>query len=90
MPFTTQDFAGEIQRILAQEEAAGKTDVTLKSGDIHRRVGVYPASNHRMPCCCDAMKKQMSAGDEIVSEPPSGKGASLTVLYRLPRNTESL
>jgi 5-methylcytosine-specific restriction protein A len=49
-------------------------------------IGGYPgAGKHRMPVCCEAMRSEKRAGDEIVFEPPKGKGASLTIRYRLPR-----
>jgi 5-methylcytosine-specific restriction protein A len=38
-----------------------------------------------MPMCCQAMYKLKRASDEIVSAPPKGKGASLTIRYLLPR-----
>jgi 5-methylcytosine-specific restriction protein A len=35
--------------------------------------------------CCEVMRGEMRATDEVVDEPPSGQGASLTIRYRLPR-----
>lgn len=67
----------------AVERHADHVDVT--SGDLHRAVGGYPGSGHRMPSCCDVMHNEMQAHDEILSAPPSGKGATLTIRYRLPR-----
>lgn len=55
--------------------------VDINSGDIHRAVGGYPGKNHHMPTCCDVMYKLMKGTDEVVSSPPSGKGASLTIRY---------
>ncbi len=39
-----------------------------------------------MPICCHVMRKNMQRGDEVLWEPPSGVGASLTIRYLLPRN----
>jgi hypothetical protein len=38
-----------------------------------------------MPSCCQVMAQERRALDAIVAGPPSGKGATLTVRYRLPR-----
>jgi hypothetical protein len=69
------------------EEAAGRGDatVTVNAGDLHRRVGGYPASDHRMPTCCSVMHRAVGPGDLVIESPPSGRGASLTIEYRLPR-----
>ncbi|MBO4698645.1 hypothetical protein J5690_03425 [bacterium] len=57
--------------------------VDLTSGDVHRAVGGYPAKNgnHRMPVCCDVMSRAMRGDDEVLFEPPKGKGATLTIRY---------
>jgi tetratricopeptide (TPR) repeat protein len=66
-------------------ERAGRTFEDVVSGDLHRAVGDYPGPGHRMPLCCSVMTRAMRPGDRIVAEPPSGKGATLTIRYRLPR-----
>lgn len=40
--------------------------------------------------CCDAMRATMAAGDQIVTQPAGGRGASLTVRYGLPRSARQL
>ena len=36
--------------------------------------------------CCNVMYAEMVEGiDEVLSAPPSGQGASVTIEYRLPR-----
>jgi 5-methylcytosine-specific restriction protein A len=79
------DFAGELQKILADAKQRGLPNIRAKSGDLHRRVGGYPGSNHRMPMCCSAMRAMMKDGDIIVEQPPKGNGASLTLEYQLSR-----
>jgi len=68
---------------MASEE--GKPYVEVKSGELHSEVGSYPGSNHRMPVCCDVMRRNMKEGDEILQQPPKGKGANLVIRYKLPR-----
>jgi 5-methylcytosine-specific restriction protein A len=63
----------------------GLVAIDVNSGNLHRRVGGYPGSDHRMPMCCEAMYSAMNDGDSIVSQPESGKGASVIVRYKLPR-----
>jgi 5-methylcytosine-specific restriction protein A len=59
--------------------------VDINAGELHRAVGGYPGRSHRMPICCAAMREEMRAGDEGVTSPASGYGASLTIRYLLPR-----
>ena len=63
----------------------GERFVVVNAGDLHRRAGGYPGANHRMPVCFEVMRRLMASGDEIRQEPPRGNGATLTILYRLPR-----
>ncbi len=85
MPPNTDNFSRELRAILASAGKLGLRAVDVKAGDLHRRVGGYPGTDHRMPLCCGAMRQAMKAGDEVVRAPASGKGASLVVRYRLPR-----
>lgn len=82
---TADDFRRELQVMFAEGDRSGASSVTVRAGDLHRRVGGYPGRNHRMPVCCEVMRSAMGAGDRVIDEPPSGKGASLTIQYRLPR-----
>jgi 5-methylcytosine-specific restriction protein A len=38
-----------------------------------------------MPTCCNVMHQVMQEGDEMISGPDKGKGASFTIRYKLPR-----
>ena len=62
------------------------TFIELTSGNVHRDVGGYPGRNHRMVICCDVMYKRMAGNDEVISAPPSGKGATVTVRYYQKKN----
>ena len=59
--------------------------VVVTSGDLHRLVGGYPGRNHNMAGCCSVMMNMRRPGDKILAQPPSGKGATLTIRYVLPR-----
>lgn len=67
-------------------ERLGRDYVDVASGDLHREVGGYPGRSHAMPNCCSVLRQAMSSGDEILSEPPKGKGATLKIRYRIPRS----
>jgi hypothetical protein len=84
---TTDDFRTELSAQLQQAAATGAVSVDINAGELHRAVGGYPGGDtHRMPMCCIAMYDARKVGeDEIISRPPKGKGASLTIRYRLPR-----
>lgn len=77
------DFVKEIMKMqqVAKDEGAAYIDIV--SGDVHRKLGGYPGTNHRMPICCDAMYELMKPGDEIIEAPPKGKGATVKVRYYL-------
>lgn len=69
----------------AAASATGAKMLDLTSRDLHIDVGDYPGRNHAMPSCCATMRAAMRPGDEVLEQPPSGKGATLKIRYRLPR-----
>lgn len=80
------DFEATLAEAFTQAERAGQPHIDIQAGELHRDVGGYPGSNHRMPTCCGAMREAMQDGrDEILKEPEGGKGASLRIRYQLPR-----
>ena len=79
------EFRTGLQAHWARAEEGGASHVDVNAGDLHRGVGGYPGPDHRMPNCCQVMRGEMAAGDEVVESPPGGHGASLTIRYRLPR-----
>ncbi|WP_018466053.1 hypothetical protein [Calidithermus timidus] len=81
----TEDFRRALEEEFRQAASLGRTFVEVRAGDLHRKVGHYPSHNHRMPVACGAMYGEVRDGDEILSRPPKGKGATLTIRYRLPR-----
>jgi len=84
-PNKRQDFIDQVEWLLDRAARRGMADVDIVAGEVHRAIGNYPGPLHRMPVCCEAMRSLMQDGDEIISAPPKGAGASLTIRYRLPR-----
>lgn len=82
---TMDDFRRALGAQLRDAELSGAAQVEVNSGQLHRKVGGYPGPGHAMPTCCDAMYEVCRPGDQIVSQPPKKKGASLTIRYALPR-----
>jgi hypothetical protein len=85
MTATAQDFQNNLDTIFMDALQNGSPYVDVKSGDLHRKVGDYPGGNHRMPVCCEVMRRNIKSGDNIIQQPPKGNGASLTIRYKLPR-----
>lgn len=82
---TADDFRSALRSQFRVAELGGLPHIEVKAGELHRELGGYPGGNHQMPSCCQVMEQERRAFDEIIAGPPSGKGASLTVRYRLPR-----
>jgi 5-methylcytosine-specific restriction protein A len=79
------DFRAALSTILGNATREGAQFADVKSGDLHRKVGGYPGTDHRMPICCSVMRSEMKVSDRVLTEPPKGKGATLLVRYHLPR-----
>jgi len=77
------DFENMIEQLFSAAREKGLDYKTINSGDLHEKVGSYPSSDNRMPVCCDVMKKKMKESDVIITSPPKGNGASLTIKYKL-------
>ena len=83
---TAEEFREQLFEVFRVATEQGQPFVTVKAGDLHREVGGYPdRRTQRMPVCCNVMRGAMLEGDVIVSEPPKGAGATLTVRYCIPR-----
>ena len=79
------DFERALSEVFAEAARTGAAHADIQSGDLHRRVGGYHGSHHAMPTCCHVMHRAMRPDDEVLRAPPSGKGATLVIRYRLPR-----
>lgn len=77
------DFQNQLIAILNTARSSGKLYIEVESGHLHRQVAAHPDANNGMPVCCDVMRKMMRAGDSVVSEPPSGEGATLVIRYNV-------
>lgn len=81
-----EDFGQEMSMLLYGAASLGLVAVEINAGSFHRRVGGYiEGGQHAMRSCCDALRPAIRPTDEVVEEPPKGKGASFTVRYHLPR-----
>jgi transcriptional regulator with XRE-family HTH domain len=79
--------------LLARFQRAQQADrpyVEVKAGDLHRDLAdpSDPAMN-RTPLVCHVMTKHRTPHDQVVSQPPKGKGLTFTVRYQLPRPRQS-
>jgi len=79
------EFERELERQLADAQARGLEFVDINAGELHRDVGGYPSPSPRTAVACSVMRRFRRPGDQILQEPPSGVGASLTIRYNLPR-----
>jgi hypothetical protein len=82
---SASDFEAEVRSRWFAAQQSGTTFVDIESGDVHRNLGGYPGNNHRMPVCCEVMRRLLGPRDTVLTEPPKGQGASLLVRYALPR-----
>ncbi len=82
---STSDLEIALQGLITLAQEEGKPYLDVVSGDLHKMVGGYPGTQHRMPLCCDVMRNAMKPTDEVLNSPRKGKGASLSIRYYLPR-----
>ncbi|MHB1426895.1 MAG: GIY-YIG nuclease family protein [Gemmataceae bacterium] len=87
-PPQTADFVKTLSARLEEAEQKGALSLDVRAGDLHKEVGGYPGSNHRMPRCCNAMRKLMQPGDQVLCKPPKDNGANLKIRYFFPRQKD--
>ena len=61
------DFQKGLDLMLESARNRGETSKVVQAGYLHRRVGGYPGSDHRMPTCCDVMEKSIVPATAIRS-----------------------
>ena len=76
---TTSDIREYIleQKRIAKE--SGKTELVLRSGDIHNDLELKQSH----PPVCNAMRQCMQSEDVILYQPPKGNGTTLQIKYKL-------
>ena len=79
-----EDFQKVLNDVFKDAISQGKNEIVITAGEVHRIAGDYPNRNHRIPTCCHVMRKNLKENDFIISQPPKGNGASLTIRYSLP------
>jgi len=84
---SSKEFENALIEIFQDAQKDGLSSVNVTSGELHRKLGGYPSSNHNMPGCCSVMSRIMESDDEVLDEPLKGKGATLTIKYSLPRSS---
>ena len=78
---TAWDFQNQLMAILNGARQSGNPYVDVESGNLHQQAGGYTNSNHKMPVCCEVMRRMMRVGDSVLRETTSGQDATLTVRY---------
>ena len=82
---TADDVRALLLLILERVLDLGGVEIAIKAGNVHRRLGGYPARDHCMPCVCAVMREMMGPDDEVLAEPSRGYGAKLVIRYKLSR-----
>jgi hypothetical protein len=83
MPPTAWDFQNRLMAILNSARQSGKPYIDVEAGRLHKQVAGYPTSHHRLPVCCEVMKRMMRAGDLVLNEPESKEGRKLLIRYNV-------
>jgi hypothetical protein len=78
---TAWDFQNRLVAILNRARQSRQSYVDIESGTLHKEVGGYPDPNHRMPVCCEVMRKLMRPGDSVIKEPLASHDATLIIRY---------
>jgi hypothetical protein len=80
---TAWDFRNKLTAILNAAKHSGQAYVDIESDNLHKELGGDVTSHHRMPICCEVMKKMMRPGDSILTETGNGDGATMMIRYSL-------
>src|SRR4029077_14678896 len=78
---TAWDFQKQLIAILNGARQSGNPYVDVESGNLHQQAGGYANANHKMPVCCEVIRRMMRVGDSVLRETTSGQDATLTVRY---------
>jgi hypothetical protein len=76
---STDDIRQHILELKTAAKDEGKNLIILKSGDIHKELGLKSA----MPQVCNAMRQSMNEGDIVLHTTPSGNSSTIEIQYNL-------
>ena len=76
---TTDDIRRYIADMKASARASGEKVLVLRSGDLHKELGLKNA----MPIVCNAMYQSMKDSDAILYTTPSGFSSTIEIEYKL-------
>jgi hypothetical protein len=83
MPPTAWEFQNRLMAILNSARKGGKPYIDVDAGRLHKQVAGYLNSRHRLPVCCEVMKRMMRAGDLVLKESESKQGRKLLIRYNV-------
>ena len=79
---SVDEFRNAISAQIVRARNQNRPHVEINAGELHRALGGYPGNSHQMPSCCAAMRVDYeNTRPEVVFNPQSGDGASLTIRY---------
>ena len=76
---TINDIRDYIKNLKRIAKAEGKNTLVLRSGDIHKDLGL----KQWMPPVCKAMRDCMEIGDVVLHTTPSGNSSTIEIEYKL-------
>ena len=76
---TTDDIRQHIFKLKTAARDQGKNLIVLKSGDIHKALGLKNA----MPQVCNAMRQSMNKDDIVLHTTPSGNSSTIEIQYNV-------
>lgn len=83
---TAGEFRAALHWRFYRAECGGANRVEVTAGDLYRETGAHPDDTDGMRSCCLVMRSEMLTDvDSVVSETGDGRGASLTIRYKVPR-----
>lgn len=82
---TAEDFRQTLWHEFVLATAAGRRDLLVTAGELHKKLQTGPHAVNRMPTVCNVMHQMKRDGDVVEYAPPQGRGSRLAIRYRLPR-----
>lgn len=83
--YTQEEFDAGLRKMLQEARNEGKQFCSIRSGDLHARVFVRKAKNHRMRMACRAMcklwKQQGSHEDRVIHTTSSCQSSTIKIEF---------